>query len=223
MNSNSTIITIIMFVFLGLLLLQQKLKSRKTYPVQNPDIETPSSAKFSDGILFIATVNNTQFELVNVAKESLDRIKWSDISSLSFNDQNDMELVLERQKVKIPLETVNYFHLIRNIPTNIPNFESAKAKVIYDSLQPCEICAMIAVYQELCQCCHTRPYQFSQASNKMSQQEYLREMQLVYFRNLETGKTIEDFITETSEWYDRNVNWKPYVSERLILESRKKR
>ncbi|WP_289665938.1 hypothetical protein [Flavobacterium panacagri] len=134
---------------------------------------------------------------------------WNEIQNIYFS-QNKKEVIIEISNKQIVLKNSNigWYEFIQNVPSKFASFDFNYVKTFMQSLQPCEVCGIIAVTDKVCIVCENVPWDNEKKKNKS---EYLKAKQLKLFSPLlKAGKPIKQH-AEPEHGFQADKNWKLYI------------
>lgn len=164
----------------------------------------------------IYNITETGFDLSKNNKKQT--IKWNDIKTV-YLDKSKTKLIiaLEKKKIQIPENSINWYMLIRSIPAKFTDFDFDHFNKLFDSLTVCEICGAIAKKNNECLCCGDESFDFKKHTGFKTQNDYIKHSQLELFAILDKGDKFEGFY-EATDGFEIDKNWKPLITEAELIE-----
>lgn len=131
---------------------------------------------------------------------------WNEIYNIQFS-VNNKEIIIEQSDKKILLKNCNigWYEFIQNVPEKFTQFDFVYVKYFMESLKPCEVCGIVAVKENLCLVCETKPWKKEMQANEI---EYIKSKQLeLYSEQIKEGIEIKK-VAEAEHGLKAYKNWK---------------
>ena len=128
-----------------------------------------------------------------------------------------MIIGLENKKIRIPNNSLNWYKLIRSIPTKFSDFDFDYIDKLFNALTTCEICGVIAINDNECLSCGSESYEYKKHTDFKTQNEYIKSNQLELFAILDKGDKFEGFY-EATDGFEIDKKWNPLITETELIE-----
>ena len=167
---------------------------------------------FMKKLRFIEIINGG-FQIMDSDKNIESVIKWYSVKNAEiFEDRIVFHFLNNQPQLTVPEKYYqNWYKLIQEVPKGYPDFDYSYVKSFFESLQGCEICGLLAVYNGECINCGNEVWNNELAEEYESKEAYIREAQYDQFapNDNEKVKISNDAVSGFSSY----PGWIPLVKE----------
>ena len=163
--------------------------------------------------------NNEGFSVKRGARTK--KYVWGDFTHVYLDDTFTKLFLNGSKNVKISSNSLQFYLLLRSLPTGYMGLDYSKIKDFFEHLETCKICGSIAVRDEICLDCGCSVYDSELDQDYASENEFIIDNQLNVFCVFEENEPFHDFKLEFIG-FDLDPNWKPLVSKQDVLYYSKK-
>jgi hypothetical protein len=215
----------IIFLLIAALPVLIFIMAKRTIPIKiNYDFSDVSKTGFR---IKIPEVNMTSPYIVKLAlKQDIfesSYIYWNDVNSIRFNENKDILTVKLKNKKQFTLSKYHLaFYKFLKFSSNLSQSDKNYADTIFKSVKDCDICGIKAEYEGICLHCFELSWdKNSKDESEASKINYIKKVQLDYF-SLEMNEDNQVNFFIEAEPFERNMNWKPLVTNAEVVEYYKK-
>jgi hypothetical protein len=180
--------------------------------------------KFGLNIWFKLSVNKLNY-LSSVDMSGFTIFKNDKQFSYSWMEFNDAVFDNTKQKLRlkgtrnivIKKSLGNWYKLLKTIPRTFPGLDYSYIDGLFNDLQTCMVCGMVAANALECMYCASDIWSDDLKSEFESEEKYIIENQLDEFATMDKTEKFCNFILKDT-FFNQDPNWKPLVTKEQVLE-----
>ncbi|MBZ4034482.1 hypothetical protein K6T82_06875 [Flavobacterium sp. 17A] len=136
-------------------------------------------------------------------------LDWKNVENVYFSEDKK-QVIIQSLKKEFVLKNnfMGWYEFIQNVPSKFTNFDFDYVSDFMKSLQPCDICGIVAVKENHCLVCQNVPWNDQINGSKI---DYIKQKQLTLFAsNIKEGKEVKQY-AKPEYGFKVNENWKLHL------------
>lgn len=140
-----------------------------------------------------------------------------EVSDVEINENEVVVYLQPSNELHFAASHYGYYDLIRKMPKGFKSFDYEFVERVFERLEGCETCGLLAVKDVKCLACGSAKWDISMLSKFDSKEAYLIQEQIDLFEPLDDEDEIN--LNNTPEdGFQSDLNWKPVITEQELIE-----
>lgn len=154
------------------------------------------------------------FKVSTFTKELKFESEWSEINDIQFSPEK-LTFITYKEKYNLPSNTVDWHQFVQQLPKGYKGLDYDGISNFFERLEGCEVCGLMAIYDEECIHCGSELWNESLKYEFDSKKEYIKEEQLWHFEPEDNEPM--DISNKASKEFKSYADWVPLITKAELL------